>query len=258
MGSLRRLPLFGFIAASTLGIGQPGPRFDVATVRKNQSGEVESGSFDHGRLVIRAAPLRHLISSAYGKRLELITGGPSWVDNDLFDIEAKTDPSTTEAASRLLLRTLLAERFELRIHFEERNRSVLLLNVAKGGPKLKLSPRVNNEQSRCVGTAPLRCTNRSMAQLADVLPRISTGIDAPVVDETGLDGRYDFTLSFAQQTRVPPGAGAGAPIDEEKERERAPSVFTAIRDQLGLELKAGIRPTEYLVIDSARRSPTEN
>jgi len=176
----------------------PVSRFEVASVKVNHSSEPESGGFEHGRLTIRAAALRHLVASAYEVRVDLVTGGPGWVDTDRFDVDAKTVPNASEHMSRVMLQDLLSERFKLTVRREKRMRPVLLLTVAKGGPKLQKSREDSDVKSRCFGTHPLTCSKRTMAEFADVLPRISSGIEIPVVDETGLNGRYDFKLLFAQ------------------------------------------------------------
>ena len=231
----------------------PATAFEVAAVKVNKSSEPESGSFQHGRLTINSATLRHLIGAAYDVRIDLVAGGRSWVDTDRFDIDAKADPKTSEATSRVMLQGLLAERFKLKVHSEKRLRRVFLLTVAKGGPKLRESPTESPERSRCAGTAPLTCYKRTMADLADVLPRISSGIDIPVVDETGLKSRYDFTLAFAQ----PPGHGeTGA--SPEASYDGGVSIFDALRQQLGLKLKSAKRSIEFLVIDRVERVPTGN
>lgn len=176
----------------------PETRFEVATLKVNHSSEPESGSIEHGRLTIRAATLKHLIAAAYEIRVDLVTGGPSWVDVDRFDVEAKADPNASEHMSRVMLQRLLSECLKLAVHRQKRQTRVLVLTIAKGGPKLTRSSEDSSVRSRCFGTHPLTCTKRTMAEFADVLPRISSGIETPVVDETGLDGRYDFKLMFAQ------------------------------------------------------------
>ena len=113
----------------------------------------ESGGFDHGRLTIRAAHISHLVAAAYEARIDLVTGGPGWVDADLFDVDARTDdPNTSEHMSRVMLQNLLSERFNLRVHRENRMRRVLLLTVAKGGPKLTKSSEDPGVRSRCSRT----------------------------------------------------------------------------------------------------------
>jgi uncharacterized protein (TIGR03435 family) len=185
--------------------------FEVASVKPNRTSESESGDFQHGRLAIRSAPLRHLIAAAYNLRVDLVIGGADWVDSDRFDIQAKADAATSEAASRLMLRKLLADRFKLTVHSENRPSPVFVLSVAKNGPKLVESAADSTERPRCFGSGPVTCYKRNMKQLADILRRISSGIDLPVVDETGLTGLYDFTLTFSP----PEPADSGTSVFQE-------------------------------------------
>ena len=147
-----------FLTAAAI-FAQPGqpPAFEAATIKVNASSDPESGDFVHGRLTLHRAPLRDLIGSAYGIRNDLIQGGPKWVETTRFDVAAKADPATAEATSRLMLQTLLAERFRLIVHRGESVTSVYVLKVAKNGPKLQPSPPDSRARKGCVGSAPLIC-----------------------------------------------------------------------------------------------------
>ncbi|HEY1339028.1 MAG TPA: TIGR03435 family protein [Bryobacteraceae bacterium] len=227
----------------------PVPRFEVASVKVNRSSQPESGEVEHGRLTFRAAAMRHLVASAYEMRLDLVSGGPGWTDTDRFDIDAKFDPNASEHMWRVMLQNLLSERFKLTVHREKRSTRVLVLTVAKGGPKLNKSTEDPGVRSRCIGSHPMTCTQRTMAEFADVLRRNSTGIEVPVLDETGLDGRYDFKLIFAEPSASPAHA---------KGKDEDVPIFEALESQLGLKLKDAKRPIEFLVIDRVNRVPTEN
>ena len=227
--------------------------FEVAALKINKSMDGESGDFDHGRYYIHGAPLRHLVASAYNMRVGLVVGGAGWMDTDHFNVDAKTDASTTQADARVMLASLLRERFALRVHFESRSKPVFVLTVAKGGPKIRPDVETPADRPGCIGSGPVTCTNRTMAQFADLLPRISAGVDIPVVDETALPGRYTFTLKFAQAPA--PGVGEQGSLGP-ADRQELPSVFEALPVQLGLRLKAAKRPVRFLVIDGARRIPT--
>jgi uncharacterized protein (TIGR03435 family) len=227
------------VLASGLALAQPA--FEAATIKPDTSSAPESGGFEHGRLTLRNATLRHLVGAAYNVRIDLLRGGPKWVDTDRFDVTAKADPTTSEETSRIMLQTLLAERFKLVIRHQQTPMPVFLLTVDKHGPKFHESPADSTERAGCVGTAPLNCHKRSMADLADALRRYATGLDLPVVDGTGLEGRYDFQLSFAET------AGSGAPL-----------IFDALREQLGLKLQKAKRPIDFLVIDRAEPLSPEN
>jgi len=205
--------------------------------------------------------LKTLVAAAYNLNPRAISGGPAWVDSDRFDIVAKAPsavrPNLDEQMS--MLRKLLADRFQLTFHREQKELRIYALTVAKGGPKLKesaVSPDALPE-----GPPPLifvvspqlvRLPGRyaTMADLASVMQRAA--LDYPVVDKTGLSARYDFDLEFTPDETVFGGAGGGASDDSAK-----PGLFAAISQQLGLRLEAVRGPVEALVIDHVER-PSEN
>jgi uncharacterized protein (TIGR03435 family) len=221
---------------------QQPPAFEAATIKIDTASTSETGAFEHGRLIINWATLRHLVGAAYDTPVYRVEGGPKWVDTTRFDVSAKADEKASEAASRLMLRTLLAERFHLRLHNEDRSESVYVLRVGPRGSKLQEST-ANSTGRGCAGSAPMTCHKVTMATLAGALRANGTGIDLPVLDETGLKGNYDFTLAFA--------AGAA-------ENASGPSIFDALQEQLGLNLQASKRPINVLVIDDAQALSGEN
>jgi len=221
------------------------PVFEVATIKPDVSTDAESGSFEHGHLVIRGAPLRHLISSAYDMRIDLVQGGPPWIDKTRFAVEAKTTEAVSQATSRLMLRALLAERFTLVVHNEEKATPVLVLKVGKRGAKLQTASTDAARPRGCFSTSGILCHGVTMRTLADALRRLATGIDTPVVDETGILGAYDLMLDFS-----PPN-----PPDRQDSASSQPNepikatIFSALQEQLGLELQKAIRPIGVLVVD---------
>jgi uncharacterized protein (TIGR03435 family) len=202
-----------------------------------------------------------LIAAAYDLNPQAIMGGPAWVESDRYDIVARTPggvrPTLNEQMS--MLRKLLADRFGLAFHREEKEMRVYALVVARGGPKLKesrLSPDVPPQ-----GPPPLifvaspqvvRLPGRSatMAEFASVLQR--TALENPVLDRTGLSGRYDFDLEFTPDETVFGGALGKGADDATK-----PNLNAAIQQQLGLRLEATKGPVQALVIDYVGR-PSEN
>jgi uncharacterized protein (TIGR03435 family) len=154
-----------------------------------------------------------------------------------FDLAAKGDETAPEATSRLMLQSLLAERFRLLVHNEERSEPVYLLQVGSRGIKLQGSLAESTERAGCISSSPMTCHKVTMATLARALRAHTTGIDVPVVDETGLKGTYDFTLSYE--------ITAAGDVS-------APTIFDAIQEQLGLKLRASKRPVKVLVIDDAQ------
>lgn len=203
--------------------------------------------------------LQTLIAAAYNLNPHAILGGPVWIESDRYDILARTPgnvrPTLDEQMS--MLRKLLADRFGLRFHREQKEMRMYALTVSKGGPKLREAAA----DSSPVGPPPLifvvspaliRLPARSatMSEFASVLQRAA--VEYPVVDKTALSGRYDFDLEFTPDESVF-GGGLGKGTDE----STAPGLFAAIQQQLGLRLEAAKGPVEALVIDGVQR-PSAN
>jgi len=205
--------------------------------------------------------LKTLIAAAYDVSVQAISGGPAWVESEHYEILAKApnDVRPNLKEQNAMLRALLADRFKLTFHREQKELSVYALTIAKGGSKLKestVSPDASPE-----GPAPLMFTvmpdavrlparYASMEELASVLQRST--LERPVVDRTGLTGRYDFDLEFVPDETLFGGLLGKGPEDSTK-----PGFFAAIQEQLGLKLEATRGPVAVLVIDHAER-PTEN
>jgi uncharacterized protein (TIGR03435 family) len=155
-----------------------------------------------------------------------------------------------------MVRKLMADRFKLTFHREKRELSVYAIEVGKTGPKLTKSAGTPNRPAstsiRFDGAYPvLPATNATIADLADFLQAVVT--DRPVLDETGLRERYDFTLKWTPDQFQFGGSGGQPPaVDAE-----APDLFTAVQQQLGLKLESTKAPVEVLVIDHIER-PSEN
>jgi uncharacterized protein (TIGR03435 family) len=206
--------------------------------------------------------LKVLLSAAYNLSAPEILGGPDWVDSDRYDILGKTpgDARPTPDQQMAMLRKLIADRFDLAFHGERRETSIYSLTVAKNGPKLtesKAPPDTPAERRPLLAFvispqgARMPGRDASMAELATVLQR---SIDHPVVDQTGLSGRYDFDLEFLPDDTQFNGALRDVIKPEVAYRY---DLFAALQQQLGMKLEAKKGPVEALVIDRARR-PSEN
>jgi uncharacterized protein (TIGR03435 family) len=242
------------------------PVFDVTSVKQNVSGAM-GGSvriFPGGRLVAQNAPLRLLIGAAYDVRDFQLIGGPGWINSEHYDIEARAPgDAPTEQMISQMLRGLLADRFHLTVHRETRELPVYRLSVIKGGNKLEAAVGGNctpmipppnpaqidpNTFRPCGGfnttTGMLRGGSVTLARLAIALSRI---LGRTVIDETSLGGTYDVNLRWTpdetQALQTPQPA-----IDS-----AAPSLFTGLQEQLGLQLESGKGPVEVLVIDQAEK-----
>jgi uncharacterized protein (TIGR03435 family) len=212
--------------------------------------------------VVRNHVLRTLIAAAYNLNPKTVSGGPAWVDSNHFDIVAETpgDTPPTYDEQMTMLQKLLADRFDLNFHREQKQLPVYALRIAKSGPKLKTSTAPPDSFPQgppplifhvSLPTIKLPANYASMAELASVFQRAV--LDRPVVDETGLPGRYDFDLEFTPDETEWGGAFAGRQnTDSDK-----PGLYTAIQEQLGLKLVAATGPVETLVIDHIEQ-PTPN
>jgi uncharacterized protein (TIGR03435 family) len=228
--------------------------FDVATIKPTEP-DAKAGRYitmqGTNRFVVKYYTLKLLIAAAYNLSPKVISGGPAWVDSAHFDILALTPGETrpTQPEQMAMLRTLLAERFKLTFHREQRDFSIYALEVAKGGPKLKEISAPASDPVQLISTVypqriHLPAKNATMADFASLLQRAL--LDRPVVDHTGLTGRYDFDLDWAPDETQFGGEVPVAPADAQ-----APPFFTAIEQQIGLHLEAMRGNVQALVIDHA-------
>ena len=234
--------------------------FEVATI-KPANPETRGQSILVGRggsnlFTTTNTTLNDLITFAYGIHVRQIVGGPAWLESDKFDISAKPEqpgiPNVTQLGT--MVKKLLAERFGLAFHSEKRELSAYVITVGKNGPKLAKDETggiLPGFGGRGPGSVGVR--NSTMAEFAGFLQgRI---LDRPVVDQTGLSGKFDFTLDWRPDlTQLPPGAN---PPQLPPEVEARPDLFTAIQEQLGLKLEPAKTPVEVYVIDKVQK-PSEN
>ena len=286
------------------------------------------GTPDPGQITYSGLPLKFLLANAYDVRPYQVIG-PGWLDMERFDIVAKVPPGTTKEQARIMLQNLLADRFGMKLHHETKDSQVYELVVGKSGPKIQRSAAQDDPPPPKVGETPpppgppkldkngvpqldrpglmmmirmgpkgplshMVGRQQTLVQFAQML---GNQVNRPVVDKTGLAGKYDFTLEFAFDPGQgpmglpppPPGgfggpgggpgpvtagaAGGGqaiaagpggpkegpvtAPLDSQT-ADSAPTLFTALQEQLGLKLDPKKAPLEMLVIDHIEKTPTEN
>lgn len=232
--------------------------FEVADVQVNKSGETRLAvdMQGGGRFTMHNVPMKVMIQMAYKVRPEAVTGGPSWLDSDRYDVVAKAAQTTPPEDLRRMLQTLLAERFHLVVHSEEKPQPAYALVLAKSGPKLQPSETAILTEQRCVpgqgdvGVKHIQCRHMTTATLAGVLQEQSPReVDSPVVDRTGLTGAFDFKLDWAPAPRT-----AAAPADPLP----GPTIFEAVESQLGLKLESKKLPLPIIVVDRVDRVPTGN
>jgi uncharacterized protein (TIGR03435 family) len=254
------------ILMSCVGFGQPAPalpEFEVADIRVNNSGQagIQGTILAGGQISMRNIPIKELIVQAY--RAGDVAGGPSWLDSERFDLLAKAPPNTPEDTLRLMLQTLLAERFKLAFHREQKITAVFALVAARGG--FKLEAAAGSGQPKCgrgegaEGLNHLVCTNFTMADLTAWLPtRIAPSyIDRPVVDLTGLKGAYDIKLDWVPRPSGGNTATDGA-VPVASDVAAGATVFDALDKQLGLKLEERKLPMPIIVIDHIERAPSPN
>ena len=221
--------------------------FEAATIKPNRSGRTDTHSdSDNNRISIVNMQLRRLIAKAYDVRPDQIVG-PDWLDTERFDMVAKSEFVPDGKQLLEMIQTLLAERFKLALHRETREGRAYALIVARGGLKMK-AVEPDGDSSTNNGRGELVAKGISMARLAETLSRLGL----TVVDQTGVNGVFDFKLTYDPASTWPSADATAGTSDS------GPSIFTALQEQLGLRLESRKVPIEYLVIDHVERAPTEN
>ena len=234
----------------------PTPAFDVTSVKPSQSTEYWAtvAPIKNGRLSARNVTVKQLLSMAYKVDAARFSGGPRWLDSDRFDVDAKSDPPPPEKDLPLMLQSLLADRFHLKLHNESNLASGYALMVARSGAKLRPveqrdCPADGKPAPRCTG---VRFAGRGLTaeyvSMSRFAPFLAGMLGTSVLDETGLKGAYDFKLEWirdaAETAGEPAAARTGTAIDW---------VFSALPQQLGLRLESRKAATEMLVIDSIEK-----
>jgi uncharacterized protein (TIGR03435 family) len=234
------------------------PDVEVATIKPVQPGtRLFMLTMQGGTLVAKNLTLSFLMNFAYEMPTRQMAGKPGWMDTDKWDIEAKLDTpgSPSQAQMRAIMQKLLAERFGLQLHEEKRRLAAYVLIVSKDGPKMtktadpSLSPNFSLYPS-----GVLIARSATMADLAQSLQNHILG--QPLVDKTGLEGRWDFTLKWTpDETQF---TDAPVPVPPPADNPNAPPpLITAIQEQLGLKLEAQKADVPVLVIDHVDR-PSPN
>lgn len=235
------------------------PEFEVADVRVNKSIGPDAGKFQFlpgGRIEVSGVTVKSIVMAAYDVQEDMIAGGPGWIDSDRYDIVAQAPPGTPRGMLRLMLQPLLAERFKLAIHHEDKLMPVYVMVVAKGGPKLQKS---EGGQQQCrwndpgAGRVQRECHNMTMEELAAAMPGWGSAgtVDLPVVDLTGIKGAYDFQLEWS----LPSGGGDASKADAAA--DPGSSIFDAM-GKIGLQLEPRKYPMSAIVIDRVERVPAAN
>jgi uncharacterized protein (TIGR03435 family) len=254
MRRLNPVWLLGAIAGGLVA-QSAGPAFEVASIKPSPPDTVGMQmSFDQGRLSIRGGTVQFCVAAAWRLQEFEIGWAPKWFATDRFDIVAKAPDGAGQMQLMQMLQNLLADRFALQFHREEKLVPGYALVVAKAGPKLKESAE-GAHTGTGMGRGVVNGTAAPMARLAEALARV---LGRPVADETGLTGKYDFRLTWTPADSEPLMQKPGAtPEPAEAPADSGASVFTAIQEQLGLRLEARRAPVQVMVIDRLNK-PTAN
>ncbi|HWD99768.1 MAG TPA: TIGR03435 family protein [Bryobacteraceae bacterium] len=233
------------------------PQFEVASVKPAAAGARGSrcaggpGTQDPGLLTCENYSLSFLVMMAYHLH-SFQLAAPGWINDARYDVMARVPPHTTVRQFESMQQKLLAQRFSLKTHFEKKEVTIWQLRLAGDGPKLKKSHQAEGQKPESLwkpplGGPPVRTRAHVMRRgesMADLTGFLSDELGQPVVDRTGLDGRYDIELSFLVE---PGGRAAGPSVSYAPERESGASLIDALRDQLGLRLEKAKGQSEILV-----------
>jgi uncharacterized protein (TIGR03435 family) len=243
LGALLPALIYGQAATSA-------PAFEVASVKVSNSVDFRSsGDIENGRFWMHNSPMAGIIQYAYHVNFDRIAG-PDWLLTQYYDIDATFEPGTDPEAVRLMTQKLLADRFKLSLHHDQTATPVYALVVGKKAPKLRTA--VEDARPGCE-LKGLQLTCRypkiTVAEFAQEIPHWLSQhwLAYPVVDQTGIQGVYDVSLTFtmtnhAEDTVEPPGL----------------SLFDAIEEQLGLKLEQRKAPFDRIVVDHVERVPLPN
>jgi uncharacterized protein (TIGR03435 family) len=233
------------------------PGFEVATIKPSDPGKPGKLFTVRGQNVVTVnTTLDDLITMAYNIHVKQIAGAPAWLESEKYDLEVKPDvPGQPNVAQlKIIIQKLLADRFQLKFHRDKQELSVYAITVAKTGAKLTKSQADPNSLPGLFfgrgnpGTS-FNVRNATLAEVAGVLQ--GSVLDKPVVDQTGLTEKYDFTLKFTPEAGQMAGFGPQPPATDSP--DAPPDVFAAFEQQLGLKLSSTRAPADVLVIDRVEK-----
>ena len=251
---LSSIPAFGQSTSA-------GRTFEIADVRVSDRQiniGVTGNAIRDGRYELHNATMVDLIRIAHGIDTEKVVGGPSWLELDRYTVIAKPPAGTSVQDARVMLRSLLSDRFKLAVHEDTRPLTAFVMTVAGGQHKMKEAaggsapgcqpqPPPQPPEPGVIPPQMAICRNMTMAALAQLLPRVAGAyLPNPIADQTGLQGGYDFEIRFHARPLLAQAGSEGI------------SLFDALEKQLGLKLELKSMPTSALVVDSVERRPSAN
>jgi uncharacterized protein (TIGR03435 family) len=232
--------------------------FDVAAIHPSKPGQRGGGikPIPNGNgYIAQNMTVKQMMSVIYRVPARQITGGPDWFGSLQFDIEAKTERSYNLDDLHTMFKNLLADRFGLKFHEKVKNGPVYALVVSKSGVKMKPDGKVGDLKVPIVPVGPGEFvgTKVPLEYLCWFLGLQVQADSRPVIDETGLNEVYDFTLRFAPELPPDPNLAGDIP----PELRKLPALREAVEEQLGLRLEPAKGPIHYYVIDQVQM-PSEN
>ncbi len=240
---------------------EAGPKFETADVHVSATGPYQylrGGFYTGGRFEMHYATMVALIENAWDVDPDKVLGGPAWVTKDMFDVIAKAPANTPPETTKLMLQTLLADRFKLAVRQETKPMPAFVLSLGKGKPKMKESDGSGEPGCRPEPrTAPLEpgeipqihysCRNVTMDTFVTLVHNYAGGyLTSPAVNSTGLSGSWDFDLTWTARGGLVAAGSAGI------------SLFDAIDKQLGMKMEPKDVPTPVIQIVSVNEKPTDN
>jgi uncharacterized protein (TIGR03435 family) len=254
------LAAFAALIAAGLSAAQvegKAPAFEVAAIRPSDPAARNNGCFLKGQpggqtFVGRCVTLRLMITYSYKIIDSQLVGGPGWMNTELFDFEAKADHSLTREELAPLFQTMLAERFKLQFHKETRTLPALAVTVDKAGVKMKPNDGPNGWEYAVmpVPGGPPPKFKGTRCPMSYLTWWIAQRENRPVVDNTGLTGYWDFTLEYVADKLTEARKGPGGEVIPAVD---GPTLYTALREQLGLKMESVKAPVEVYAVDKAER-----
>ena len=245
-------------------LGQTAPAFEVASIKPHEgfsgySGNAGASLEISGNRVTISGNLTGFVMTAYNLRNYQVIGGPDWIGKpgqiSVYDIEAKGEGNAalTKEQARLMLQALLAERFQLKVHRDTKEMPVYNLEVAKGGLKIKESAPGTESKSDGSITPTITTLKYANVTMAGFVLRMAHNFDRPLLDNTGLKGGYDITMSYTP--RRPELTGVEAEAAAARPAVAGPEIpiTVALQDQLGLRAVPAKTQVEVVVIDHAEK-----
>lgn len=243
-------------------MANPDPSFAVATIKPSDPNRPGKLFTMRGQDILTInTTLSDLMTMSYNVHAKQVIGAPAWFDSEKFDIEGRPDTpgQANNAQMKIMIQKLLVDRFQLKFHKEKRELAAYTITVLKTGAKIKESGP-DSRFRLLFGGAPGGGTtfNVGDATMADVANTLQGAVlDKPVVDQTGLSGKYDFLLTFTPDATQMTAFGPRPPAPAAPDLDAPPDIFTAFQQQLGLKLESTKAQVDVMVIDRIEK-PSAN